>query len=370
VREVYQTGKGIDAGSRFRKVWIIENAGTCRWDRDFHFVRQPPDSDGIPRLGVPAETLRLTRQVLPGKSVSIAIRMTAPDAHAHVRERWSFLDASGSSVTVDGSPYLPVDVLVRRRPMPYCAPGEMAAEIVATSHDERQVLAAGTEFIGSWTLINPHLCAWPPDVALQRAGGRSGALSGATNLVIAGDSVLPGETVTFRVPMRAPARPSTYAEEWELVAPGGTRVPVSDLVSVRINIHVASPGESAQLRAPPCGRREVKATFESETLRDSTVLAPDRGFQKVWTLGNLGTCRWDGSMVLRFASATGTRMSLVDEVPVVGTVMPEHTYSFVIPARTPVQPGKYEEKWEMRTRYGDLVAIPNANAVWMTIWVR
>jgi hypothetical protein len=74
-------------------------------------------------------------------------------------------------------------------------------------------------------------------------------------------------------------------------------------------------------------------------------------------------------MVLRFASASGSRMSLVDEVPVVEMVMPGHTYSFVIPARTPVQPGVYTEKWQLRTRYGDVVPIPNLDAVWMTIRV-
>ena len=369
VREVYHTGKGVDAGSSLRKVWVLENDGPCRWDRGFRVVRQPPDSQGVPRLVVPAETLRLERRVLPGDSASIAVPMKAPVTHAHVRERWSLLDASGSSVTVDGSPYLPVDLLVRRRPVPFCRPDEMAAMIVSTSHDERQVLAAGTEFEGTWTLINPRLCAWRPEVALERTGERSHELSGAIDRVMAGDTVLPGEAVTFRVPMRAPVQPSTYAEDWELVAPGGTHIPVSDLASVRISVHVASPGESAQLRVPPCGRGEAQAGFVSETLRDSTPLAPDRSFQKVWTLRNIGNCRWDGSMALHFTSSIGNRMSLVDEVPVVGMVLPEHTYSFVIPGRSPVQPGVYTEKWQLRNRYGDVVPIPNVNAVWMTIRV-
>jgi DNA-binding SARP family transcriptional activator len=370
VREVYQTGRGVDAGSSFRKVWTLENDGSCRWDREFRVVRQPADSQGVPRLVVPAETLRLERQVLPGDSASIAIPMRAPVVHAHVRERWSLLDASGSSVTIDGSPYLPVDLLVRRRPVAFCRPEEMEAAIVSTSHRERQVLAAGTEFEGTWTLINPRLCAWRPEVALERTGERPPALSGPTNRVMAGDTVLPGEAVTFRVPMYAPALPSPYAEEWELVAPGGTRVPMSDLASVRISVRVASPGEAAQLTAPLCGRGEAEAGFVSETLRDSTPLAPDRSFEKVWTLRNTGDCRWDGSMALHFTSSTGNRMSLVDEVPVVGMVMPEHTYSFVIPGRSPVQSGVYTEKWQLRTRYGEVVPIPNPNAVWVTIRVR
>ena len=370
VRDIYQIGSGIDAGFRFHKGWILQNDGACRWEPSFPVVRQRSDTPGAPRLIAPADTLSLHRRVLPGDTVWISVPLTAPNVLAHIRERWSILDASGSSITVDGSPYLAVDVLVHPRDVPPCAPGDLAAEMVASSHDERQVIAAGTEFVGGWTLINPRTCSWPADVALVRVGAGPGPLSGDTSRVQAGEPILPGETNAFRVPMRAPLRPSTYAEEWELVAPGGRRVPVSGVSSVRINVSVVSPGQSAQLRTPLCGQSRTQAAFESETLRDSATLPRDHLFTKVWTLGNSGTCRWTEGMVLRFDSAQGRRMSLVDEVPVTGTVLPGRTHAFVVPSRTPVDPGTYSEYWSLRDRYGERVTIPNLDAVWMTIRVR
>lgn len=369
VREVYHRGWGIDAGSEFTKAWYLKNDGRCRWADGFKVVRQSPTMSAETRFIVAADTLRLGKEVLPGDSVVIRIRMWAPDAHAVVRDRWSLLDASAGTVNVDGSPYLPVELIVRKSPVALCRPNELVAELVARSHAERRIMAAGSEFAASWTLINPRLCAWPSGTRLHRRGSGLGSLSGATRSVGITDGVLPGETVTLRIPMRAPTHTGTYEEEWELAANDGTTRPIAGGRSVWVRIESVSPGEAAHLRAERCGTGEVIAGFVSETVRDFTELPPDRVFEKTWTIRNPGTCRWEAPMKLQFKRSTGPRLSLVDEVLVEGSVLPLEPYSFTVRMRTPLQPGTYSEYWELMGPGEEVVAIPNNDEVWVTIVV-
>jgi hypothetical protein len=313
--------------------------------------------------------VRLGKEVLPGDSVVIRIRMRAPDAHAVVRDRWSLLDASAGTVNIDGSPYLPVELIVRKQPIALCRPEDVVAELVARSHDQRRPVAARTEFTASWTLINPRLCAWPADTRLQRKETGPGPLSGDTRSVAVGDVVLPGETITLRVAMRAPATTRGYEEEWQLRAGDLAPRPVAGEPSVWVRIQSVSPGEVAQLRAARCGPGEALASFLGETIRDSTELPRDHLFEKTWSIGNPGMCRWEAPMRLRFKRTTGPRLSLVDEVPVEGDVLPLEPYSFTVRMRTPLKPGVYSEYWELIGVGEEIVAIPNNDEVWVTIRV-
>lgn len=370
VREIYHRGRGIDAGSEFNKAWYLKNDGRCRWEEGFVVVRQSPTQPAGPRFSLASDTFRLGKEVLPGDSVVVRIRMRAPDAHAVVRDRWSLLDASAGTVNIDGSPYLPVELIVRKHPVALCRPEEVVAELVARSYAERRVVAAGAEFTASWTLINPRLCAWPANTRLQRKDPERGPLSGGTRSMAVGDIVLPGETVTMRVAMRAPASLGGYEEEWELATLGGTPRPIAGEPSVWVRIQSVSPGEVAQLRPPRCGPGEAQASFLGETIRDSTELPRDRPFEKTWSIGNRATCRWEAPMTLRFKRSEGARLSLEDEVPVRGVVLPEEPYSFTVPMRAPLKPGVYSEYWELIGAGGEVVAIPNNDEVWVTIRVR
>lgn len=369
VREVYHSRHGVDAGSVFHKAWYLKNDGRCSWAKDFLVVRQSPTQPGGPRFSVASDAVRLGTGVLPGDTVLIKIRMQAPDAHAVVYDRWSLLDASAGTVNIDGSPYLPVEMIVRKHPVALCRPEDVVAEVVARYADGR-IVAAESDFAASWTLNNPRLCAWPADTQLQRKDPGKGPLSGDTSSVLVGDVVLPGEAVTLRIPMRAPASTGTYGEEWELVTSDGTPRPVAGEPSVWVHIKSVSPGEVAHLGPARCDPSEALAGFVGETIRDSTELPRDQVFEKTWSIRNIGTCRWEAPMVLRFKRSEGARLSLDDEVPVEGVVLPQEPYSFTVPMRAPLKPGVYSEYWELIGPGGEVVAIPNNDEVWVIIRVK
>jgi hypothetical protein len=369
VREVYHRGRGVDAGSEFTKAWYLKNDGPCRWDGNFIVVRQSRALPDRPGFNLASDTVRLGSNVLPGDSVVVRIRMRAPDFHGVVSDRWTILDASRGTVNIDGSPYLGVELIVRKYPVALCRPEEVVAEVVARSHVERRIVAAGTAFTASWSLINPRLCAWPADVRMQRRDAGEGILSGALPPVAIGDILLPGEAVTIRVAMHAPVRAGAYEEAWELATHEGAVRPISGEPAIWVRIQSASLGETAQLAPPRCGVGEARASFVGESIRDSTELRPDQPFEKSWALENTGTCRWDAPMMLRFKRSTGIRMSLVDKVAVEEPVMPGEPYQFSVPMRAPLQKGLYSEYWELIGVEEEVVAIPNSNEVWVTIVV-
>ena len=75
-------------------------------------------------------------------------------------------------------------------------------------------------------------------------------------------------------------------------------------------------------------------------------------------------------MMLRFVESTGPRMTLADKVPVPGMVMPDRTFSFVVPSRSPIQPGVHSKTWQLLSGPdGEAVPIPNPNKVWVTVTV-
>jgi DNA-binding SARP family transcriptional activator len=368
-REIYYQGSGVDAGAKFRKGWVLENEGACAWAPGFTLVFIPTPANPTPRLNTSQTAIRLGRFVRPHDTVTIRVPMQAPDTHAIVHERWALLDASGSPVTIKDSRYLIAEFIVRKRPVPLCRPEQVAGELAARSHDDNQTLPIGEEITGSWSLLNRTLCGWSREVALRRMSSSPGHLSGNTEIVFTGDTVLPGDRFTFDVPMRVPRSPGPVREDWELVAQDGSVREINDGGSVYLRIVGVEPGTGAHTQARACGPGEAVAGFLGEQVRDGTRLPPDTAFRKVWTLRNAGKCRWEAPMKLRFSRVEGVRMSTTDAVSLKGQVLPGGAYSFSVPMRTPTLPGEHSERWELVNKWEKVVSLPNADAVWTTIVV-
>ena len=78
-------------------------------------------------------------------------------------------------------------------------------------------------------------------------------------------------------------------------------------------------------------------------------VAPGAKFTKVWTVQNTGTCTWDSSYELVFAS--GNRMS-GQPTPVQGTVAPGQNYDIAVDLTAPVYGGDYSAIWNMENTDG------------------
>jgi len=73
-------------------------------------------------------------------------------------------------------------------------------------------------------------------------------------------------------------------------------------------------------------------------------VAPGQKFTKVWKVLNSGTCTWDSSYKLVFAS--GDRMG-GQPTPVQGTVAPGQTYDIAVDMTAPLYSGSYQGIWQM-----------------------
>ncbi len=99
--------------------------------------------------------------------------------------------------------------------------------------------------------------------------------------------------------------------------------------------------------ANPCN----KAVFLTETIPDDTEFAPGQTFTKSWTFDNKGTCTWNNSYKLAFA--TGEAMGGPASVSVPMNVAPGTQIKIDVPLVAPASPGTYTGYWELQTPEGE-----------------
>ena len=99
--------------------------------------------------------------------------------------------------------------------------------------------------------------------------------------------------------------------------------------------------------ANPCN----KAVFLTETIPDDTEFAPGQTFTKSWTFDNKGTCTWNNSYKLAFA--TGEKMGGPNSVNVPMNVAPGTQIKIDVPLVAPASPGTYTGYWELQSPEGE-----------------
>jgi Ig-like domain from next to BRCA1 gene len=75
-------GSILPPGSRFLKVWRIQNVGSCTWDKKYKFAIVEGDP-----MGAPLE-ISIGQTVLPEESVDIALEMVAPNVAGVAFGKW------------------------------------------------------------------------------------------------------------------------------------------------------------------------------------------------------------------------------------------------------------------------------------------
>ncbi len=120
-----------------------------------------------------------------------------------------------------------------------------------------------------------------------------------------------------------------------------------------------TPTETRAATRPPAGKAPLCDDFayvSDVTIPDGTVLQPEEGFVKTWSLYNTGTCTWTAAYAIDFSS--GTRMDGVI------TYMPQEVKSggvveISVGLWAPSSPGTYTGYWRMK----------NAEGVFFGVWV-
>jgi len=94
-------------GEEFIKTWRIENVGTCNWTPDYELVFVDGSRMGGNRV------VSLPDFVLPGETIDVSVRLTAPDSGGSYRGNWTLQDDDGDTFGFGPSYSSPIWVLIR-----------------------------------------------------------------------------------------------------------------------------------------------------------------------------------------------------------------------------------------------------------------
>jgi hypothetical protein len=170
-------------------------------------------------------------------------------------------------------------------------------------------------------------------------------------------AVPPGDTITFRVQMRAPKEPGTYDELWEFRDSNDKPITVRDRTGLPARVVVPEP----EVRV--CGPGESTATQLVKKFIDGIYRTPGERFRYGWTLKNDGLCAWPVDATFRFVSHTRGRLSDVQELRPIRSIRPGETFTFLVPIQAPRQPGTYQEFWQFREAAGTVIPVDGAATV-------
>jgi ABC-type amino acid transport substrate-binding protein len=93
--------------------------------------------------------------------------------------------------------------------------------------------------------------------------------------------------------------------------------------------------------------------YDDKNMTAPPVMQPGQPFTKGWRLRNSGTCIWDQTYTLAYASGNSPLAQMGGApVRVTGTVAPGATYDFKVPLTAPTQPGTYQAFWTMEDWQG------------------
>lgn len=122
-----------------------------------------------------------------------------------------------------------------------------------------------------------------------------------------------------------------------------TPVPSASATSTRTPVLASStPASSA-----PCNQASY---IRDVNIPDGSMLTPNSVFIKTWEIKNTGSCAWNNTYAVVFASR-GTAMSGAAVTPILqsGEVKPGETIPISVVMRAPAEPGEYEGYWQLRS---------------------
>ncbi|MBE2222075.1 MAG: transporter substrate-binding domain-containing protein [Anaerolineae bacterium] len=100
--------------------------------------------------------------------------------------------------------------------------------------------------------------------------------------------------------------------------------------------------------------------LNDNNMQNPPVIPPGQPFTKGWRIQNTGTCAWNQSYRLVFASGNNPQAQMGGQpTPIVGTVAPGQQYDIYVNFVAPIQPGTYQSFWTMsdpqNTTFGDRI---------------
>ena len=79
----------LQPGEAFSKVWRLQNAGTCTWDKNYSIALFSGDGMGA------SSNTPLEKQVLPDETIDISVDMIAPESPGTYQGNWKLQNGNG-----------------------------------------------------------------------------------------------------------------------------------------------------------------------------------------------------------------------------------------------------------------------------------
>lgn len=311
-------GTIADPGQTLHKTWRVRNTGDSPWDAGYGLGFAGDEQLDGPDF-IPVSTAR------PGGTADISVTLRAPDEPDTYRSTWRLRDAVGDFF----GPLLYTEIVVEGRGDPE-AGGDNAVCLQAAVAPLRRV-AAGEQFIQSWTLCNTGRTRWDEGYALAFAGDhRMGA---STTLI---PTTPPGENGIVSVRLTAPAQPGRYRSSWQPRNPAGK--PFGPVMTVDVEVVALGTQDNADFVA-------------DVTIPDGTLVEPGQLIEKTWRVRNNGTSAW----------APGYALAFVDHHPMDGPTsvtlplaLPGEEVDVTVMLVAPEEPGLHRSSWRPRNSDGEL----------------
>jgi hypothetical protein len=119
----------------------------------------------------------------------------------------------------------------------------------------------------------------------------------------------------------------------------------------------------------PVSRCDAAEFLADITYPDGSIVPRNTTFVKVWRIRNVGTCAWNTSYSIAFA--TGDSMNAPASIPMPGSVAPGQYIEIPVTLKSPGTDGSYRGYWKLRNASGGLFGIGGAadSAFWVDIRV-
>lgn len=158
----------------------------------------------------------------------------------------------------------------------------------------------------------------------------------------------------------SPTSPAATGLAPTVLVPSPTAVPVFTTptnVPVVIPTYLPTPtwAPPTPTRTPvpiPCDWAQF---VQDVTVPDGTIYQPGTTFTKVWRIRNIGSCAWNASYSLVFAS--GDRMQGATSNPLPGIVQPGQSVDLTVKLVAPSTPGRYRGYWMLSNPVGRIFGI-------------
>jgi hypothetical protein len=408
-------GTIFQPGATFTKTWRLKNIGTCTWTPSYSMVFASGTQMGT------TTSVSMPGTIAPGQTVDVSVPMTAPNTAGTYIGYWKFKNPSGVLFGIGYNANSPWWVQIRVQgdvqtgvAYDFTASAEKASwssgagaltfpgtdgdakgfalRAINQKFESGVVASPAGLLVGPQQVTNGFIQGSYPAFTVQSGDKFQttvGCAEGATSCYveynlqyIAGGSVrtfwrwrekfekltytvnldlspLAGQNVQFILNVNAYGSPVGDRAIWG--NPVILRKGVPPPVTVTPGGPTVTPTNTA---IPPSSCDRVQFVAD-KTVPDGTVMLPGQKFTKIWSLKNVGQCKWTTAYQMFFVS--GSQMSGPNSLVFAKEVLPGQTWDFSVDLTAPTTAGSYRGYWMFKNANGQPFGIGSqGNQPW---WV-